>query len=542
MTAERNRNTHGIDVNISEEILARSPHCRHGPTLLFEKFTGKGEVKRYFACSAFRDHKQCRFYQPLTGEDSFDNLRKRKNYNEQKVESKDHIEKYSRYQRATLIKDGDRHYCHSCHLLVFKEELNLHTGHMTTSGIPDWLLQLPTRLMAARENNKSQAQYLFTQQTAEFLVQTIKSLGFNRVLCVGVPRLHEMLRKDRDKLKIDSLLLDIDERFTQFYHPSEFCHYNMFNHYFFDNGSKGIYESFLQRNNGDGLVLVMDPPFGGLVDALAFGVSQIVKSWNKLVLSLELNRILPVMWIFPYFMEKRIVSLLPAFTMLDYKVDYDNHSHFKNGSKSKKKSPVRIFTNISPASIVLPPDEGYRFCFKCQRYSAADNPHCKKCNKCTSKDGSTYRHCSLCHRCVKPSYTHCKVCHKCELPSHDCKRVLTGCHLCGDLYHKRKECPQLSSHALRLKLSPPSTSPSKPCVSTEVDNNLSQMKGYGCKMSPNEFKRKQKKRLQGVSRKEAHTNMRSKTMIEEYVRRRRLRGLKSTFCLSSISDNKEDRR
>lgn len=56
----------------------------------------------------------------------------------------------------------------------------------------------------------------------------------------------------------------------------------MFNHYFFDNGSKAIYESFLQRNNGDGLVLVMDPPFGGLVDALAFGVSQIVKSWNKL--------------------------------------------------------------------------------------------------------------------------------------------------------------------------------------------------------------------------------------------------------------------
>lgn len=43
-------------------------------------------------------------------------------------------------------------------------------------------------------------------------------------------------------------------------------------------------------------------------------------------------------------------------------VDYDNHPHFKgkNMKGSKRGSPVRIFTNISPAGLVLPAKEGYR--------------------------------------------------------------------------------------------------------------------------------------------------------------------------------------
>ena len=44
-------------------------------------------------------------------------------------------------------------------------------------------------------------------------------------------------------------------------------------------------------------------------------------------------------------------------------VDYDNHPHFKSKQMkgSKRGSPVRIFTNINPADVVLPSAEGYRY-------------------------------------------------------------------------------------------------------------------------------------------------------------------------------------
>jgi len=43
-------------------------------------------------------------------------------------------------------------------------------------------------------------------------------------------------------------------------------------------------------------------------------------------------------------------------------VEYENHSSFRGISSSdgfKKESPVRIFTNIDPATVVLPASEGY---------------------------------------------------------------------------------------------------------------------------------------------------------------------------------------
>ena len=48
-------------------------------------------------------------------------------------------------------------------------------------------------------------------------------------------------------------------------------------------------------------------------------------------------------------------------------VEYENHASFSGPSTSaglKKESPVRIFTNLDPATVVLPASEGYWFvCF-----------------------------------------------------------------------------------------------------------------------------------------------------------------------------------
>nr|KAG5697730.1 hypothetical protein BaRGS_006252 [Batillaria attramentaria] len=129
----------------------------------------------------------------------------------------------------------------------------------------------------------------------------------------------------------------------------------MFNHHFFDLRGESIFKSFL-REGGKGLVLVTDPPFGGMVEALAATFSKIQQAWKKLF---ETDASLPILWFFPYFMEKRISQCLPSLTMLDYKVDYDNHTLFNTKGGKKKGSPVRIFTNISQSSLPLPAADGY---------------------------------------------------------------------------------------------------------------------------------------------------------------------------------------
>lgn len=97
---------------------------------------------------------------------------------------------------------------------------------------------------------------------------------------------------------------------------------------------------------GKNTVLITDPPFGGRVEPLAFTLTTINDEYKNV------NKIkddLAMFWVFPYFMEPQILNSLPNFSMLDYKVLYDNHSSFQNGPKGRKQgSPVRIFTNVDP--------------------------------------------------------------------------------------------------------------------------------------------------------------------------------------------------
>lgn len=56
-----------------------------------------------------------------------------------------------------LMKERDRYYCHSCNLLTTKTEIEEHRNHVITAGISDTLLKQPSKLLSARNNNKSQA-------------------------------------------------------------------------------------------------------------------------------------------------------------------------------------------------------------------------------------------------------------------------------------------------------------------------------------------------------------------------------------------------
>lgn len=46
----------------------------------------------------------------------------------------------------------------------------------------------PSVLLSPMNNKKSNAQYLFTDRSANFLLDTLAALGFRKVLCVGTPR------------------------------------------------------------------------------------------------------------------------------------------------------------------------------------------------------------------------------------------------------------------------------------------------------------------------------------------------------------------
>ncbi|KAI1888262.1 hypothetical protein AGOR_G00183210 [Albula goreensis] len=238
-----------------------------------------------------------------------------------------------------------------------------------------------------------------------------------------------------------------DLGFAQFYSENEFCHYNMFNHHFFNGEqAEAVFSTFLCEGDSEKVVMVTDPPFGGLVKPLAHSFSQISDAWKTLQTPERSSQEMPMIWIFPYFFESRILECFPSFSMLDYQVDYDNHPLYKHGKTGRKQSPVRLFTNLYPRSVVLPEEEGYRFCSICERFIAAGNRHCSICNACTSKDGREWRHCSLCNKCVKPSWLHCPACDRCALPDHPCGRGPAGCFACGSLEHKRRACPHSAKH------------------------------------------------------------------------------------------------
>lgn len=446
----------GIEV-ILPEGEKTAPCCPHGPTLLFEKVVKGGDTgRRFYACSACRDRKDCNFFQWEEDKVSEARLVAREAENKSKRPKFSHQEYCNRSRKFASLPLHEKKFCQNCQLLLLPAEYDAHSSHRITA-VSAAQLRRPSVLLRPLDNKKSNAQYLFTDRSSHFLLDSLAGLGYTKVLCVGTPRLQELIKlRNLEQIHkpMQSLLLDIDFRYAQFYSQDEFCHYNMFNHHFFDGEtSSGVLQAFLTESDGQKVVMVADPPFGGLVKPLANTFSLISQTWRKLQSSDCSNTDVPMMWIFPYFFEPRILECLPLLTMLDYQVDYDNHPLYKHGKTGRKQSPVRLFTNIPPRDVVLPKEEGYRFCSVCQRFVVSLNKHCAKCNVCPSKDGREWRHCSTCEKCVKPSWKHCQPCGRCALPDHPCGRGegKEGCFNCGSVEHKRKGCPLKDAHRINRR-------------------------------------------------------------------------------------------
>lgn len=236
--------------------------------------------------------------------------------------------------------------------------------------------------------------------------------------------------------------MDFDRRLAAFYGSSEYWHYNMFNNFFFAGAeAKQRFHAFLNEGETEKCCLVTDPPFGCRTEPLAYTIQSLTTEYKQINGHLSL---LPVFWIFPYYMENYVRGEMPQMEMMDYKINYTNHDTYHDGQKGRKQgSPVRIFTNASLHLIKLPASEGYRYCSKCKRSVDSVNVHCAICKRCPSKNGSNYRHCTLCAVCVKPNYKHCTTCNRCtQSDGHKCVEYQANltCYICYEKGHNELNC------------------------------------------------------------------------------------------------------
>ncbi|GLH02854.1 Zinc finger CCHC domain-containing protein 4 [Gryllus bimaculatus] len=452
-------------VDISPNEVNNHPFCPHGPTLLFSRHTKKGD-RKYYACSACRNRKLCNFFH--WADEKYSSARKQIWDCERKkfIGDKSHQELYdSLHTLKSLISKNQVIYCHTCNKFLKNCNGGEHADHNVNVNISLHQIMHPTEMLKPLECDKREAQYLFSRASVKALINIALHNNINSVICIGAPRIHEYIKTTQ--VDIRSILLDLDKRYHMFYGPEDFCWFNSFNfHFFLGHSSEQSFMNFLRNDKRH--LLILDPPFGGRLEPLAHTLKNIQALHKKLHPCSKND--LSVILIYPYFLEQHVVRCLPTFNMIDYKITYDNHPLFSQGAKARKLgSPVRIFTNICPEKVILPFDEGYKFCEICAYWVSPENKHCDFCNKCTSKNGSTYVHCKKCQKCVKPTWKHCGKCKRCCLEPHTCASIAPShhCYHCGEKGHKKEDCKLISQD-------------DKDILVVNISNNSYKRKGGKC--------------------------------------------------------------
>lgn len=418
--------TEGVDVIIRD--LSLNPRCPHGPTILFSTKSGR----KFFACSGNRSQNECfrsdlDYDVPMQHTD--DNL-------EPEGESID-----IKYEQVLEMTPDQRIYCKTC--LTFIKTPRGHESHILIRSISDSFMKEPSLHLPQLSDDQFNAQYFFDDHTLDFLCSIFEELKLTSIICMGAPRLHDYIKTRKPKM--NSILLDIDSRFKAFNSPEAFCQYNMFNHYFFRKSDEEKFKQFLNNDSDvsarSNHCLFTDPPFAARTELLSETIRTISSTFHQIR-----PKILPVMWIFPYFNEHHIKKMMPEMEMLDFQVTYMNHRAYCDQYKGRKEgSPIRIFTNIDPKFIKYPSRFiSYHLCRPCNRFVSNNNEHCKICKICPSKNGATYRHCQECIKCVKPNYVHCSACGRCAQKYHDCTiyQQHQECWFCMKYGHVEIKCEQ----------------------------------------------------------------------------------------------------
>ena len=346
---------------IHEEVEGR-PSCPHGPTLLFEAIN-KG--KQFFACSASRNRKECGFHL------SYDDFKRGKKLvgptlEENKVPQVSFDN--SRLKKILLLDESKRAFCKDCVMMLLPEEMSSHDGHSIKTSIALSRIRKPSKLLASETSSKFTAQFYFDKSAKNVITSNLVAHGLTRVICVGTTSIHESIQLKSQSTGLDSILLDLDHRLGQFFPSSKFIHYNMFNHHFLE-GKKGEKKlaNFIQKSEKQRLVLVIDPPFGGMIEALSESIKKICE-----IAGFEIPMILAFLDV----NRQRIKDVIPRVRMTDYILKYKRKSRMKFNR-------ARIFTSLSLQSFKLPKEEGYKFCPLCKMYVTSNDKLISGCpHKC----------------------------------------------------------------------------------------------------------------------------------------------------------------
>lgn len=352
---------HGPRYRLIQENIEGRPSCPHGPTLLFEAIK---QGKRFFACSASRNRKACNFHL------NYDDFKRGKKLvgptlreNQVPTVTFDN----HRLKKILLLDESKRSFCKDCVVMLLPEEVPSHKGHAIKTGIPITRIRKPSKLLISETSSKYTAQFYFDKSSKEVIVKNLIENGLNRVICIGTTSIHEAIQLKSQSTGMDSILLDLDHRLGQFFPSSKFAHYNMFNHHFLE-GKKGEKKliSFIDKSEKSQLVMVIDPPFGGVIEALNESIQKI----NEIA-GIEV----PIVLAFLDVNRRRIKNVMPQVRMTDYVLKY-------KGKSRTKFNRARIFTSLPLSSFKLPKEDGYRFCPQCKMYVTSNE---KVISECTHK-------------------------------------------------------------------------------------------------------------------------------------------------------------
>ena len=326
--------------NTEEEARDPVPKCSHGHALKFSRFDKKtGSEREFYACSSSRDRKICSLFYWAD-----DWKRKVRSGSFQDIRTMVSVEKPTKKYR-------------------FDSDLGVE----------------------ALTDNSTNAQYLFDNESVDLICSVIDGYSqrydSKRVLCIGTPFLHKRLLE----LRVESVLLDEDERLTSVF-PTSCIRFNMFNGNLYGNASPG----------DDFGVVVMDPPFHPeLLPALFKSLRSIFPS--------SLGNL--VLFAFPYFHSVKVENAFDGLLKItDVRLTYRNHKKYTTG----ERSPVRLFSSENFSSFMrsLGDSSMYKLCESCDSFAYKSNKHCDECNKCSSIAGKTgmFFHCKLCGKCVKQKH------------------------------------------------------------------------------------------------------------------------------------------
>jgi len=317
------------------EMQALNPWCPHGPTLKFERSS-----KVFYACSAFRQRKDCNAY--FTTDETPSSPRW---FRWRKILEESFVGK----EPMKIRLDNVSHFCQSCNQLAVDK--SSHKGHDSVVAVTRDQLRFPSRLLTVLDSSKKEAQFHFDPETLDVIYGALRANKVKRVVCLGAPSVHEHIKAKCDK--IESILIDIDQRLEQFYprgedHPGEFSHYNMFNNYFFDADSRRAFKEFVQRCGSRGVTVITDPPFGGKCELIGRTLGHLKKEFSE---ALRVDFV----WVFPYFMEPQILGTQLSLAMSDYQVRYQKGAKYKDGTGKGRSagSPVRLFTSFKLSTLDL---------------------------------------------------------------------------------------------------------------------------------------------------------------------------------------------